>query len=73
MEVSSMADLPDGYGLGSSGAYLVGLLAALHLSNSGAARAHPVGRLAEEACTIELDVLGRRWASRTSTWRRTAG
>jgi D-glycero-alpha-D-manno-heptose-7-phosphate kinase len=56
MEVSSMADLPDGTGLGSSGAYLVGLLTALHQY-----RRDPVSlqTVAEEACTIELDVLGK--------------
>lgn len=57
IEVSSMADLPDGTGLGSSGAYLVGLLAALH-------RLHGIdptpAALAEEACRIELGVLRKR-------------
>jgi D-glycero-alpha-D-manno-heptose-7-phosphate kinase len=54
VDVSSAADLPAGTGLGSSGAYLVGLLAALY-----ADRAAPVSpaTLAEEACTIELDGL----------------
>jgi D-glycero-alpha-D-manno-heptose-7-phosphate kinase len=56
MEVSSMADLPDGTGLGSSGAYLVGLLLALHQYRRDYV---PLQVLAEEACTIELDVLGR--------------
>jgi D-glycero-alpha-D-manno-heptose-7-phosphate kinase len=56
MEISSMADLPDGTGLGSSGAYLVGLLTALHQY-----RRDPVSlqAVAEEACTIELDVLNK--------------
>jgi D-glycero-alpha-D-manno-heptose-7-phosphate kinase len=54
IEISSMADLPGGTGLGSSGAYLVGLLAALRRE-----RGVEVSRqaLAEEACTLELDVL----------------
>lgn len=56
IEVSSMADLPDGTGLGSSSAYLVGLLTALHQYR----REHvPLQQLAEEACHIELDVLGK--------------
>lgn len=54
IEVSSMADLPDGTGLGSSGAYLVGLLTALHHCR----REHLApARIAEEACHIELDIL----------------
>ena len=54
MEISSMADLPAGTGLGSSGAYLVGLLTALHHYR----RAYvPLQTLAEEACHIELNVL----------------
>jgi D-glycero-alpha-D-manno-heptose-7-phosphate kinase len=56
IEISSMADLPAGTGLGSSSAYLVGLLTALHHFR----RWHvPLQELAEEACTIELDVLGK--------------
>jgi D-glycero-alpha-D-manno-heptose-7-phosphate kinase len=56
IEISSMADLPDGTGLGSSSAYLVGLLTALHHYR----RDHvPLKALAEEACTLEIDVLGR--------------
>jgi D-glycero-alpha-D-manno-heptose-7-phosphate kinase len=54
IEISSMADLPDGTGLGSSSCYLVGLLMALHHYR----RDHvPLSVLAEEACTLELDVL----------------
>ena len=56
MEISSMADLPDGTGLGSSGAYLVGLLAALHRFRGDQSSLRVI---AEEACHIELDVLGR--------------
>jgi D-glycero-alpha-D-manno-heptose-7-phosphate kinase len=54
MEISSMADLPAGTGLGSSSSYLVGLLNALHHY-----RRDYVGldKLAEEACHIELEVL----------------
>jgi D-glycero-alpha-D-manno-heptose-7-phosphate kinase len=57
MEVSSLADLPGGTGLGSSGAYLVGLLAALRRER-GMEWTREL--LAEEACTLELDVLGKR-------------
>lgn len=56
IEISSMADLPAGTGLGSSSAYLVGLLTALHHLR----RAYvPLDVLAEEACHIELNVLGK--------------
>jgi D-glycero-alpha-D-manno-heptose-7-phosphate kinase len=54
IEVSSMADLPDGTGLGSSGAYLVGLLTALHHYRRDYVS---LQALAEEACHIELEVL----------------
>jgi D-glycero-alpha-D-manno-heptose-7-phosphate kinase len=56
MEISSMADLPDGTGLGSSGAYLIGLLTALHQYRREFVS---LQALAEEACHIELDVLGK--------------
>jgi D-glycero-alpha-D-manno-heptose-7-phosphate kinase len=54
IEIVSLADIPAGTGLGSSSAYLVGLLNAMH-----ALAQNPVGpeRLAEEACHIELDIL----------------
>jgi D-glycero-alpha-D-manno-heptose-7-phosphate kinase len=54
IEISSLADLPAGTGLGSSSCYLVGLLNALR-----AYTLKPVHRqvLAEEACHIELNVL----------------
>src|SRR5690625_77688 len=56
IEISSMADLPAGTGLGSSSSYLVGLLAALERRRGG----HPEpGRLAETACHIELEILGK--------------
>jgi len=54
MEIVSVADIPAGTGLGSSSAYLVGLLNALHALTQDPAGAE---RLAEEACYIELDVL----------------
>jgi D-glycero-alpha-D-manno-heptose-7-phosphate kinase len=54
IEIVSIADIPAGTGLGSSSAYLVGLLNAMH-----ALMQSPVGpqQLAEEACHIELEVL----------------
>jgi D-glycero-alpha-D-manno-heptose-7-phosphate kinase len=54
IEISSLADLPAGTGLGSSSCYLVGLLNAVrsHLSMDTSAR-----ELAEEACSIEIDTL----------------
>jgi len=54
IEVSSMADLPAGTGLGSSGAYLVALLAALRQCLRDPA---PPKVLAEEACMLELEIL----------------
>jgi D-glycero-alpha-D-manno-heptose-7-phosphate kinase len=56
IEISSMADLPDGTGLGSSGAYLVGLLTALHQYRRDYVS---LKTIAEEACHIELDVLDK--------------
>jgi D-glycero-alpha-D-manno-heptose-7-phosphate kinase len=54
VEISSMADIPAGTGLGSSGAFTVGLLKALQAHCH-----HPVTNeaLAEQACWIEIDVL----------------
>jgi len=54
IEIVSIADIPAGTGLGSSSAYLVGLLNALHALTQNPVSPH---RLAEEACHIELDVL----------------
>ncbi len=54
MEITSSADIPSGTGLGSSGAFLVGLLHAMHLY-----RQRTVTRqaLAEEAVHIEMERL----------------
>jgi D-glycero-alpha-D-manno-heptose-7-phosphate kinase len=55
VEIVSMADVPAGTGMGSSGSFLVALLRALHAFN----REHvPPGRLAEEACRVEIDIVG---------------
>jgi D-glycero-alpha-D-manno-heptose-7-phosphate kinase len=53
-EVSSIADLPAGTGLGSSSCYLVGLLNALHHDRRDYV---PLQKLAEEACHIVLVIL----------------
>jgi D-glycero-alpha-D-manno-heptose-7-phosphate kinase len=56
VEVTSIADIPSrGTGLGSSSAFTVGLLNALHAHRSHFVAA---GRLAEEACYIEIDICG---------------
>jgi D-glycero-alpha-D-manno-heptose-7-phosphate kinase len=55
VEIASLADIPAGTGLGSSGAFTVGLLRALHAYK----REHITpGDLAEEAAHIEIEVLG---------------
>ena len=56
LEIVSVADVPSGTGLGSSGSFLVGLLHALH-----AYKRHPVTAmtLAEEAIEIEMNRLGQ--------------
>jgi D-glycero-alpha-D-manno-heptose-7-phosphate kinase len=54
MEIDSMADLPAGTGVGSSSAYLVGLLLALHQYRRDFVS---LEQLAEEACYIELNIL----------------
>jgi D-glycero-alpha-D-manno-heptose-7-phosphate kinase len=55
LEIASMSDIPAGSGLGSSGSFTTALLGALHALN------HEIvtkARLAEEACHLEIDVLG---------------
>jgi len=54
VEIVSVADIPSGTGLGSSGCYLVGLLNCLHALMQ---RQVSPQELAEEACYIELEVL----------------
>ena len=54
LEVSVVADVPAGTGLGSSGSFTVCLLKALALARRVAITP---GRLAEDACEIEIDVL----------------
>lgn len=55
LEIASIADVPAGTGLGSSGAFTVCLLKALALARRAATTP---GVLAEDACHIEIDVLG---------------
>jgi D-glycero-alpha-D-manno-heptose-7-phosphate kinase len=55
LEIASMADIPAGTGLGSSGSFTTALLKALHTHKKGLV--HP-RELAEEACHIELERLG---------------
>lgn len=55
LEITVMSDIPAGTGLGSSGSFTTALLGALHALN------HEIvtkARLAEEACHLEIDVLG---------------
>jgi D-glycero-alpha-D-manno-heptose-7-phosphate kinase len=55
VEITSMADIPAGTGLGSSSTYAVGLLHALHTFKGEYVSA---GQLASEACDIEIQRLG---------------
>jgi D-glycero-alpha-D-manno-heptose-7-phosphate kinase len=55
LEVVSMSDIPAGTGLGSSGSFTVALLRALHTLNKEFV---PRQVLAEQACHIEIDLLG---------------
>jgi D-glycero-alpha-D-manno-heptose-7-phosphate kinase len=55
LEIVSLADIPAGTGLGSSGAFTVGLLRALHAFQRGHVTA---ADLAEEAAHVEIDMLG---------------
>ncbi|OHA64905.1 MAG: galactokinase [Candidatus Wildermuthbacteria bacterium RIFCSPHIGHO2_01_FULL_47_27] len=56
IEIDSLADVPAGTGLGSSSCYAVGLLHALHVLK----RDHiTLQNLAEEACRLEIDILGK--------------
>jgi len=54
LEIVSMADVPAGTGLGSSGSFTTALLKALHTHKKDIV--HP-RELAEEACHIEIDIL----------------
>ncbi len=55
LELTSMADIPGGTGLGSSGSFTTALLKVLHASNKNLISP---AELAEQACHIEIDRLG---------------
>ncbi len=55
LEITSMSDIPAGSGLGSSGSFTTALLLALHTFKKSFVSAQD---LAEEACHIEIDLLG---------------
>jgi D-glycero-alpha-D-manno-heptose-7-phosphate kinase len=55
LEITSMADIPAGTGLGSSGSFTTALLKAFHALKKNLV--HPA-QLAEQACCIELEKLG---------------
>lgn len=55
LELASMADIPAGTGLGSSGSFTTALLRALYAHKRQLV--HPQ-ELAEQACAIEIDILG---------------
>jgi D-glycero-alpha-D-manno-heptose-7-phosphate kinase len=54
LEIASMADIPAGTGLGSSGSFTTALLKALHALRKNLV--HP-SELAEQACCIEMEKL----------------
>ena len=54
LEIASMADMPAGTGLGSSGSFTTALLKALHTHKKNLV--HPQ-ELAKQACHIEIDLL----------------
>ena len=56
LEISSMADLSAGTGMGSSSSYTIALLQGL---NSMLRRHIPINELAEEACKVEIDLIGK--------------
>ena len=55
IEITSMADIPAGTGLGSSGSFTTALLKALHAHKKSLV--HP-SELAAQACQVEIDRLG---------------
>ena len=56
VEIVTLAEIPAGTGLGSSGAFTVGLLRAIYALQ----REHiPAAGVAEEACHIEMELLGQ--------------
>jgi len=56
LEIVTIGDVPAGTGMGSSSALTVGLLHALHAYKGSLVGHH---QMAEEACRIEIDILGK--------------
>jgi D-glycero-alpha-D-manno-heptose-7-phosphate kinase len=56
MEITTIGDVPAGTGMGPSSTLTVGLLHALHAYRGQIINRH---RMAEEACKIEIDILGK--------------
>jgi D-glycero-alpha-D-manno-heptose-7-phosphate kinase len=56
LEITTVGDVPAGTGMGSSSSLTVGLLNALYAYRGEVVSSH---RLAEEACRIEIDILGK--------------
>src|SRR5713226_9722578 len=54
LEITSMADIPAGTGLGSSGSFTTALRKALHALSKNLVHPH---ELAEQACHVEIDIL----------------
>jgi D-glycero-alpha-D-manno-heptose-7-phosphate kinase len=54
LEITSMADIPAGTGLGSSGSFTTALLKGLHTYKKNLIHPH---QLAEQACHVEIDIL----------------
>src|SRR5947207_7614966 len=69
LEIASMADIPTGTGLGSSGGFTTALLKALHALRKNLV--HPA-ELAEQACHIELENCANQLGNRINTLRPTA-
>jgi len=55
IEIGSMADVPAGTGMGTSGSYLVALLLGLHSLKRDIV---PTWQIAEEACHVEIELVG---------------
>jgi D-glycero-alpha-D-manno-heptose-7-phosphate kinase len=69
VEITTLADIPSGTGLGSSGSFTTALLKALYAHRK---RHLNQDQLAELACHIEIERLHERSASRISTSRPSA-
>jgi D-glycero-alpha-D-manno-heptose-7-phosphate kinase len=57
LEIASMADIEAGTGMGSSSSFTVALLSGLNTLNR---KYIPLKELAEEACRIEIDLVGKK-------------